>query len=166
MGRWGWSWRPGESPYGDPVDTVGPATSYSGQAGAYGSQIPDPLPEDQPTLPEPRDNRPRRYPDRPGGDRGRPSHINPPAGPSIPDVPEGTELHLRAGEWSHLHGMLPGATVDMTVTAVHPDWGRATDAEVWVSGHPLQGSVDGSDQHPPHMRLVVRLDALWRAVGQ
>jgi hypothetical protein len=51
------------------------------------------------------------------------------------------------------------------VTAVHPDWACATDAEVWVSGHPLQCLVDGSDQHPPHMWLVVQLDALWRAVG-
>lgn len=164
VGRWGSFWKPGQG-LTSPADVAEPASSYMGMAGAYGSHIPEPLPEDEPTRQEP-PNRPRRYPAVPGTDRGRPSHITPPPGPTIPDVPEGTELHLRAGEWSNLHGMLPSATVDMTVTAVHPDWRCATDDEVWVSGHPLQCSVDRSDQHAPHMRLVVRLDALRRAVGQ
>jgi hypothetical protein len=163
VSRWGWRSKPDQWH----MDQVGPATSHSGQAGAYGSEVPEPLPGDEPSVApvNSRDNRPRHYPTRPGGDRGRPSHINLPAEPEIPDVPEGLLLRLMPGEWTHMAGIHPADQVTMRVAGVHPDRPRADIGMVWVTGHGIECSWPSSTCSRPCFELLVSVSALWRAVG-
>ena len=167
MGKWSWLSRSGQAL---PVTGIGPATSYSDRAGAYGhAAATDPAAEPSPAAaPEHRDNRrPRRFPAVPGSGRGQPGvpHLTGPAFHPIPIVAEGTELHLRPGEWSHLADRPPTAYVDLTVSSVHVEWARPSDDMVWVSGHELSCRWPSVERHPPCTRLLVRLDALRRAVG-
>ncbi|MFY1686512.1 hypothetical protein [Plantactinospora sp. WMMB782] len=137
-----------------------PASSYLGMAGAYGSNLPDPLPDDQPT--ERRRNRSRRFPAEPGGDRGRPAHIIP-SSPALPDphLLVGRRLYLAPGEWSHAQGRMPSEYVLLRVARVLPDEPRVDDRMVWLAGH----RVGCRDCAEPCVVLLASVEALWRAVG-
>ena len=78
----------------------------------------------------------------------------------VPTLPEGTPLHLRSGEWYHLHTTPPGAYVDLVVVKVHAD--RVRDGRVWVSGHDLTCSYPSVDPHPPCQEYEVSIAALRR----
>jgi hypothetical protein len=138
-----------------------------GMAGAYGSRIPQPMPEDEP-VPEHRDNRPRRFPARPGAERGYPRrpHITPLPEPRLPDLPEGTLLRLAPGEWMFQVGRDPGDQIVMRVVEVLPDRPRPNGSVVWVTGHGVECSWPSSMcRTRPCYELLASVDALWRAVG-
>lgn len=92
-------------------------------------------------------------------------HINP---PPIPNVPPDTTLNLRPDEWSHCAAIQPGAYLDMTVSRVHSNVSRdeGDGLSVWVVGHRHpECTWDHVEPHVPCLQLLVRVDALDRAVN-
>ena len=86
-----------------------------------------------------------------------------PAADRPPDVPTGTELHLRPGEWADIYNLpVAGTTyLDVTVSRLGERI-RVADgvAWVWVVGHALECRWASAELHPPCVELLVRLDAL------
>jgi hypothetical protein len=167
VGRWRWLSNLNR-PSPETGDVVVPASSYLGMAGAYGSHIPDPIPEDGP-VPDHRDNRrPYRFPATPGGDRSnsrRPHIITPLPEPPLPDLPAGTLLHLLPGEWLFQPGRHPGDQIVMRVVEVLADRPRPDGSVVWVTGHGVECSWPSSTCRTPCYELLAGVAALRRAVG-
>jgi hypothetical protein len=92
----------------------------------------------------------------------KPPHILP---PEIPDLPAGTLLRLRAGDWHHIHDLPCNAYCDMTVTRVHAGVTREDGGHlwVWVTGHDHPTCSWASvEPHAPCVELMVRLVVLQR----
>jgi len=78
-----------------------------------------------------------------------------------PDVPDGTELHLRPGEWADIYGP-PGTTyLDVTVARLGERI-RVEDGVAWVCvvGHAIECRWASAELHTPCVELLVRLDVL------
>ncbi|MFY1689966.1 hypothetical protein [Plantactinospora sp. WMMB782] len=96
----------------------------------------------------------------------KPPHI--PA-PEIPELPAGTLLRLRSGDWYHIHDLPCTAYCDMTVAKVHAGVTREDLGHLWlwVTGHDHPTcSWESVEPHPPCIELMVRLDVLRRVAGQ
>jgi hypothetical protein len=95
----------------------------------------------------------------------RPPHVPP---QQIPDLPVDTVLHLRAGEWSHLHDVPPDAYVDIRLVKIDKGITRHEDGYVWVwcRGHdPMTCHWESVEPHKPCIEMMVRLDVLVRHAG-
>lgn len=95
----------------------------------------------------------------------RPPHIR--AAREIPNVPEGTVLRLTGDDWSHCAARPPGAYIDMTVSRVHRACTREIGGEwwVWIVGHHHPACTGAYvERHPPCLQLMVRVEALAKAV--
>ncbi|MFC3500046.1 hypothetical protein ACFOOK_03550 [Micromonospora krabiensis] len=55
--------------------------------------------------------------------------------PPVPDVPEGTRLYLRAGEWRAGQGTPAAGYLDLRVLRVY---GNPIGGRVWVRGHHIE----------------------------
>jgi len=67
--------------------------------------------------------------------------VQQPAQPA-PDLPAGTVLHLKTGEWSTPDEPAGGRYVDVRVTAARQD---LVDGRVWVYGHALHCAYTEAD---------------------
>ncbi|MGI5212885.1 hypothetical protein [Plantactinospora sp. CA-290183] len=95
----------------------------------------------------------------------RPPIVTPTVG--IPDVPPGTLLRMRPGEWSHCARVPVGTYLEMTVCRIHRNVIRQDEAGrwVWVVGHEHPSCTWAHvEPHPPCLQLMVRLDVLIGAV--
>lgn len=81
----------------------------------------------------------------------------------VPDVPEGTRLHLRPGDWASTSTDLAAGDLDVIVSRC----ADAADADgmVTVVGHHLACGWPSVEEHPPCVELRVTVRALAAAAA-
>lgn len=83
----------------------------------------------------------------------------------LSDIPPGTNLYLRAEEWQDADRTLGTIYRDVKVDQFH-DRVEIVDGVTWVAvtGHDLDCLWTDAAPHPPCLALIVRVDAILRAV--
>jgi hypothetical protein len=79
-----------------------------------------------------------------------------------PELPDGTRIHLQAGEWYWQVGIPATTYLEIRVVKVDPP----RRGLAWVSAHLLECHRESVEPHPPCQDVLVKVEVLRRAAAQ